>query len=377
MTAKNMKASIVIASINTLENMRAFEHALTDQECEVIVIDEGETTVRKKNDKILSNIPHQYYGPQERKDWFKKLFGAAYRDLLSVTPERCHAETSFGFLVAYEEEPDMIVEVDDDVFPFENHALIDAHTRNLLGNSGVTANCRGKWYNTIENLNITEGMTLFPRGHPYRARVRNQDFTWRNNGGKCVLNMGLWAGCPDFDALTILYNGGLDGQCSIKGKGCKREKIVVGRGTYFAVCSMNTAFLPEVVPAFYQLYNNFMGIDRFDDIWSGIFLKKIADHLGKKVCLGIPVVDHRKRPRDTFKDLRKEFEGMIMNEKLWMLVDEAEIDGTTYSEAYNSLICELEKKIAKAFSERSHQKFLKVQLQKMRLWLRITDYLTT
>jgi len=139
---------------------------------------------------------------------------------------------------------------------------------------------------------------------------------------------------------------------------------------------MNTAFLPEIVPAFYQLYNNFMGIDRFDDIWSGIFLKKIADHLGKKVCLGAPMVNHRKRPRDTFRDLRKELEGMIINEKLWTLADEVEIEGSTYWDAYYSLIRELEKKIPKAFSEPRYRRFLKVQLQKMRFWLKITEDLT-
>jgi hypothetical protein len=372
----NMRVSLVIASINTLENVKAFEHDLASHECKVIVIDEGEPTVRKKNEKTLLNIPHEYYGPREREEWFKKHFGSAYKNLLSVVPKRCHAETSFGFLVASEEKPDIIVEIDDDVFPFEKHALVDAHIQNLQSTKGVIVTCKRKWYNTIENLHLTHNMALFPRGHPYRARVRNEDFTWSNNGWKCVLNMGLWMGCPDLDALTLLYNGGMNGQCSVEAKGCKREKIVVGKGTYFAVCSMNTAFLPEIVPAFYQLYNNFMGIDRFDDIWSGIFLKKITGHLERNVCLGAPLVHHRKRPRDTFKDLQKELEGMIINEKLWTLVDKAEIEGSTYWEAYSSLTQELEKKIEEAFREPRYRRFLKLQIQKMKLWLKITDHLT-
>jgi len=370
-----MKASIVIASINTLDNVKAFEPALTGHDCKVIVVDEGEPVIRKKNEKILANIPHENYGTQERREWFKRRFGPAYRKLLTVIPKRCHAETSFGFLVAYEENPDIILEIDDDVFPFEKRPYIDAHTQNLLRNDGATVDCKEKWYNTIENLILTQEKTLFPRGHPYGIRVRNEDFTWNNHGGKCVLNMGLWAGYPDLDALTILYNNGFNGRCSIEAEGRKREKIVVGKGTYFAVCSMNTAFLPEIVPAFYQLYSNFMGIDRFDDIWSGIFLKKITDHLNKKVCVGAPLVDHRKRPRDVFKDLRKELEGVMINEKLWMLVDEAKIEGATYADAYGSLIEELEKTVPKAFAELSHRKFLKFQLEKMRLWLRITDRL--
>jgi hypothetical protein len=373
--ANKMKACIVIASINPLDNIKAFEPKLLDHDCEIIVVDEGNAVVRKENEKLLSSLEHKYYGPAERTNWFEKRFGSSFTDLLSVIPERCHAETSFGFLVAYEEKPDIILEVDDDVFPFADHALVDAHAQNLSGNDGVTVSCRSKWYNTMENLTLTSSMMLYPRGHPYGQRGEDERLTWKNSGDKCVLNMGLWTGCPDLDALTILYNGGMNGQCSIASTGCKKDKVIVDKGTYFPVCSMNTAFLCEVTPAFYQLYSNFMGIDRFDDIWSGVFVKKIADHLGRRISLGSPLVDHRKRPRDTLKDLRKEFEGMVINEKLWTLVDQAELEGSTYWDAYNSLIQELEKMIPQTFKEPLHREFLEVQLQKMRLWLKIIDQL--
>jgi hypothetical protein len=239
----------------------------------------------------------------------------------------------------------------------------------------VTVGCGSKWYNTMENLSLTNSVLLYPRGHPYGQRGDNERLTWKNTGDRCVLNMGLWTGCPDLDALTILYNGGMNGQCNIASTGSKRDKVIVDKDTYFPVCSMNTAFLCEVTPAFYQLYSNFMGIDRFDDIWSGVFIKKIADHLGRKISLGNPLADHRKRPRDTLKDLRKELEGMVINEKLWTLADQVELEGSTYWDAYSSLIQELEERICKTFTEPLHREFLEAQLQKMMLWLRIIDEL--
>jgi hypothetical protein len=126
---------------------------------------------------------------------------------------------------------------------------------------------------------------------------------------------------PDLDALTVLHYGGLDGKCNIHSKNLKREKVVIEKGTYVAICSMNTAFVSKIIPAFYHLYMNHIGIDRFDDIWSGIFLKKIADHLGDNVSLGKPLVYHNKRPRNVFKDLRNELEGMVINETLWRIVE--------------------------------------------------------
>jgi hypothetical protein len=375
MANKNMKTCIVVASVNPLENIKAFEPELRHHDCQVIVVDEGNGTVRKENEKLLSHLEHKYYGPIERADWFKKRFSSSSQNLLSVIPGRCHAETSFGFLAAYEESFDVILEVDDDVFPVADHALVNAHARSLSSNDGVTVDCNGKWYNTMENLTLTHNAMLYPRGHPYGQRDQKERLTWKDSGGKCDLNMGLWTGCPDLDALTILYNGGMNGQCSITSTGSKRDKIIVDKGTYLPVCSMNTAFLPKVIPAFYQLYSNFMGIDRFDDIWSGVFIKKIADHLGRKICLGSPLVNHRKRPRDTLKDLRKEFEGMVINEKLWTLVDQVELEGSTYWDAYSSLIQELGRKIPQTFTEPLHREFLEVQLQKMRLWLKIVDQL--
>lgn len=370
-----MKVSLIIASINELENIAAFKSMLKSHDCKVTVIDEGEEKIRKKNEVLLADIHHEYYGPKEREEWFKTRFGTKYETYLSVIPERCHAETSFGLLTAYEEKPDLVIELDDDVFPNSDH-IIDYHAKNLSDNNGVTVTSAGKWYNTLENLHLNGSHKIFPRGHPYAKNTRDEVYVWGNNGARCVLNMGLWAGNPDLDALAIVYHGGLNGFCNVESNKCKREKIVLGEGVYFALCSMNTAFSTEIIPAFYQLYTNMNGTERFDDIWSGIFLKKIADHLRKKLCLGAPLVYHNKRPRDTFKDLKRELEGMVINEKLWRLVDKVELAGTTYWEAYRSLIQALKMEVLGAFNEVAHRNLLRLQLRKMESWLKIVDHLT-
>jgi len=149
--------------------------------------------------------------------------------------------------------------------------------------------------------------------------------------------------------------------------------VIVDKGTYFAICSMNTSFRREVIPAFYQLYMNVMGVDRFDDIWSGIFIKRIADHLGHKICLGKPAVIHDKRPRSVFKDLKKEIDGMVLNEILWKVAD-TDISGFSYSDAYLSLADLLEKGIASLQVE-DYRRFMQLQVERMRLWVDIIDYL--
>lgn len=367
---------IIIASINVLSNIAQLkEHFInSDHTVKVLIIDEGNEQIRGENADLLRDICYEFYGPRERSEWFRQRFSSGFEKFSSVIPVRCHAETSFGFLLAYEEDADIVIELDDDVFPIKDENLIKCHIDNLSTESGTTVYSRAKWYNTIENLVLNTDSNLFPRGHPYSPDVRACHYYWADERRKCVLNMGLWKGHPDLDALTILYYGGLNGQCRINSVGLKRGKVIVGKKTYFSICSMNTAFSSKIIPAFYQLHMNCMGIDRFDDIWSGIFLKKIADHLGDALCIGMPSVYHNKRPRNVFKDLRKELEGMAINEYLWRIVDEIEIKGKTYYDCYASLVDCLEDSLPRVKAGR-HERFLRMQLEKMRLWLQIMNRL--
>jgi len=370
-----MRVYIVIASINELLNIAQFKSQITEgyHESKIIIVDEGDEKIRNMNRELLQDLNYEFYGPTERALWFKSRFGSSYEKYLSVIPERCHAETSFGFLVAYEEEADVIIELDDDVFPVIGHNLIKSHLDNIFGKEGVKVSSKHKWYNTMENLILSRySHKIFPRGHPYSPIARLENYTWDKDCGECVLNMGLWVGHPDLDALTILYYGGLDGRCNIISKDLKREKVIVGKGTYFAVCSMNTSFVPKIIPAFYQLYMKYMGIDRFDDIWSGIFLKKIADHLGDRICLGKPLVRHIKRPRSIFKDLKSELGGIAVNEVLWRIVDQVELSGRDYNRCYLELISGIERNLNK-FNEKLDRDFMRLQVKKMRLWLDIVD----
>jgi len=370
-----MRVHVIIPSVNRLTAVRAFKPFLEKNNSKVIIIDEGDQKLRRKNKPFISEIPHEFYGPQERAEWFKERFGSSYKTYLYVIPERCHAETSFGFLVAHVEQPDLVIELDDDVFVIEGQNFVDLHHENIEGNFGITVESKGRWYNSMENLELNINTEIFPRGYPYVAGARNAEYSWLDQGGKCILNMGLWAGNPDFDALTLLYHEGLAGECHIRGVRCKRKKVIVAKGTYFPVCSMNAAFMPKIIPAFYQLYMNHMGINRFDDIWSGIFLKKIADHMGDKMCLGEPMVYHERRPRDPFKHLMMEWDGIFINEILWGIVDSLPLDGETYWDAYNSFVHEFERGIAKTTLAPLHKKFIRTQIKKMRLWLKTVDKL--
>jgi len=376
-----MKLYVVTASIRRLDNLKLLLHDFHErclEKCDVhiVIVDEVEDATRKYNQKIMSSFDNvHFYGVKERRQWFKSHFGSAWSKYECVIPEKCHAETSFGFIVAFEEGADVIIELDDDVALNQGYDL-GWHLRNSFNNEGFSVSAKGKWYNTIENLVLNKEVIVFPRGHPYEEKCRLERYEWKNGSSPSVLNMGLWSGEPDLDALTLIFYNGLNGACSLKSHGLKREKVVIEKGTYFALCSMNTAFLSKIIPAFYQLYMNQLGVDRFDDIWSGLFLKKIADYMGDDVSIGAPLLAHKKIPRDSFSDLRKEMEGMDLNEGLWRVVDSMSLTGNSYLDAYVSLTQNLSATVSSLGKTRTQRDFLEVQVEKMRLWTGLIDHLS-
>jgi hypothetical protein len=129
-------------------------------------------------------------------------------------------------------------------------------------------------------------------------------------------------------------DGDLQGQAQTRTSAEDYEgNFVAERGNYLTVCSMNLAFRREVIPAFYQLPmdDNEWDVGRFDDIWSGLFLKRACDVLGKQVYNGRPLCEHNKAPRSTFSDLTNEVHGLELNEHIWEVVDEAGADADSYA----------------------------------------------
>ena len=61
-----------------------------------------------------------------------------------------------------------------------------------------------------------------------------------------------------------------------------------------------------------------------------------------------------------------------MNEKLWHIVDAAQLEGSDYYSAYASLAENLGNSLDR-FESSLHQRFLRKQVEKMRLWLEVVD----
>ncbi len=235
-----------------------------------------------------------------------------------IISRRTSAIRSFGFIKAWSRKSKYVLTIDDDCLPedrFKNGGFLKEVVKNLN-----TEWPEDSWFNTIE------GLPVFPRGFPYKIR---------ENQKKTVIHHGLWSNIPDLDGKTQKKNPTL--------RAPEFTTVVrVPSGKFFPMCGMNLAFKREMIPALYFLL---MGknqkeetwpYDRFDDIWAGIFVKKICDHLGLAVSSGGPSIKHS-RASNVEVNIKKEKSGLKDNELLWKEVRDFYLHGKTVGDCYREL----------------------------------------
>lgn len=247
----------------------------------------------------------------DHKDIEKDLGDNAW--IISTRSSACR---SYGYYKAWQLNPLYIVTLDNDTFPEGGpHPVIEAHR--LMLETPATLD----WVNTAEEY---ESKHLPMRGFPYLIRGKSQ--TW--------LNHGLWSNVPDLDGPTWLHNLDLRFQPTYESK-------VIPRYNFFPMCGMNLAWRRDLTPALYfGLFGPDYGFDQFDDIWAGVLVKKVLDHLGLAVRSGYPSVEHRKQS-NVFTNLKKQAPGMAMNENFWREVQKVELTQTDIIGCYTELITKL------------------------------------
>ncbi|WP_254271250.1 alpha-1 4-glucan-protein synthase [Haloarcula marina] len=271
-----------------------------------------------------------------REAWFEEHGLSEYDHLI---PAASHAQTSFGLLYLWANDRfDYGVFIDDDTLPHQDEDFFGTHMDNLAFEGEIEAvGSDERWVNVLYQNEDEHG--LYPRGYPYAAMDEEVE-TGTATVDDVVASQGLWTNVPDLDAVRILMDGDLQGQAQTRtGAEDFEGDFVAAEGNYLTVCSMNLAFRREVVPAFYQLPmdDNEWDVGRFDDIWSGLFLKRACDVLGKNIYNGGPLCEHNKAPRSTFSDLTNEVHGLELNEHVWEEIDAVGDDADSYAEAFEAM----------------------------------------
>ena len=213
-----------------------------------------------------------------------------------IIPRKTSAIRSYGYYKAWQRGVDTILTLDSDCFPPKGTtgAQWIAEHEKALNEPGVST----AWVATGSRPT---------RGQPFLNTDRRQPV---------ALNHGMWDGVPDEDAVQklVMRRAGAEGVWSW-------TSGVIPRGMFFSMAGMNLAWKAFLTPAMYfGLQGPSWPFDRFDDIWAGLFVKKVCDHLNLAVRSGTPAVDHRHKG-DILKNFAKEAPGVPVNERLWEVMD--------------------------------------------------------
>ena len=333
---------VVVPTIREYECMRAYfenarEHGFDLDRLFVLLVTEDFCDTEAMEAMLEDEgVAGAVYDGSAREEWFERRGLESYTHLI---PAASHAQTSFGLLYMWANPRfERGVFIDDDTLPHDEWDFFGRHLDNL-DYEGELESVRSdeRWVNVLYQNAEEHG--LYPRGYPYSAMDESVE-TQTRPVENVVASQGLWTNVPDLDAVRILMDGDLEGQAQTRTeKADFTGDFVADVGQYLTVCSMNLAFEREVIPAFYQLPmdDNEWDVGRFDDIWSGVFLKRAADLLDGEVLTGYPLCEHNKAPRPTFDDLNNEVPGLELNEHVWEVVDDAGADATTWTEAAETM----------------------------------------
>lgn len=234
-----------------------------------------------------------------------------------IIPRRSDTVRSYAYFRAWKLGYKFIMTLDDDCYPttredgvvYDGEGFVAEHIKNLTGNI--------RWFSTLQ--------TATPRGLPYNERGR-LDTVW--------ISHGLWTNVVDYDAPHQLAN-------PVPEKFPFKTEIVPSN-MYYPMCGMNVMWRAAATPLMYHLlmgnrirYDRLsddepvmvdsyrlekLPFDRFGDIWCGIFSKRILDLAQLNITSGLPYIRHE-RASNPFVNLRKEANGLEVNEELWKHVD--------------------------------------------------------
>ena len=245
---------------------------------------------------------------------------STWERLPKFIPHHTGSIRSWGFLQAYESGYDVIT-LDDDCLPADDVDLIQEYIDGFRKRHA---------FSDYFDIGHSFGLDEYMRGYPFRDRDAKTP----------LLQYGGWDNVPDMDAVTQAEHE----ECGpVEGYKFDRRVLALPKGVAFTGCIMNVAIRHEAIPMMYQLVMGVdrVGYDRWDDIWSGLFAKRICDHLKRPILVNGRASIVHTRASDTASNYAKEVGGYKLNEKLWRQLEAVTFQGTTVIECYQDLTDQL------------------------------------
>lgn len=331
-----MDACLVLTTINVPVLLEGYAKNFTKYNHDSIgfIVIGDVSTPHEKAFHVIQKIKNQgfeaeYYDIPRQKKWLRN-----YPKMSKIVPYRTDNRRNIGFLMAAEKGAKTVIVVDDDNYATENEDFYKYH--NIVGKKAslLTVTSTNGWFNPCTMLETDHGLSIYPRGYPFSKR-RKEQYTFNQTTGQVAVNMGLWTGDPDADAVTHLAN-----PTQILGMKSNDSSIMLAPGTYCPINTQNTAFHRSTLPCYYYILMNAnlngLKIDRYGDIWSGFFIKKAIDQMNERAVVGRPITNHKRNSHNYLKDLKSELWGMLLTEEIARWLEQLQLESKNYFDIYRN-----------------------------------------
>lgn len=258
-----------------------------------------------------------------------------------MQPWNCYGRKNIGYLYAIKNKFDIIIETDDDVYPYNNFPQKFSRKKRvdlLLGE---------KFINIYK---LFGAKNAWPRGFPLnyinkKASIQKKTVTVYAPVQNYVINQD-----SDFDAIYRLIS-------SKPVKFNKHGGFALGKGCYCPLNSQCTLFYPEVYPLLY--IPSFVN-PRVEDILRGYIAQRIIWEIGGNLFFGSPITYTANRnPHNFLKDFENELSLYLQTEKLINILDSI------------SLTHDINKSLIKIYSVLAKEKFVtNEEVKLVNLWIK-------
>lgn len=297
-----------------------------------------------------------------------------YGPVIGMLPWRSDVRRNIGYLYAAGQfGAETIISIDDDNFAMPDSDYLDWHNVVDSVPPASTVSSANHWLNNCYLLDTKYPELIVPRGFP-TERISGATFDWDGQNTRTVAaNGGLWTVAPDVDAFTNILLAP-----NVTKMRFPVSQVVLAPDTWCPLNSQNTAFARRVLPAFFFWPQKFMYkgsmVDRYGDIWMGLAVERVAQHMGEAVSYGMPLVAHVRNKHNYASDLRAEAGGVEMNNHVARWLTETAIPQScnTYDAAYMALMAEVTTRALAEFPAETSEYFLHL-LQWAETWCEACD----
>ena len=311
-------------------------------------------------DKLCDVV--EYWSPKAQDKWLTKCFPGKLvliKDLL--IPENDMRRRNFGYLRAIELDSDIVITIDDDNLPLKDKSWLTLHLATLTFTLPQVYS-ENRIINPCNLLKLNHP-GIYSRGYPL-SQYYFDNYKPTSGRDISLLNMGLWLNKPDVDSyMNLMYP-------DLKSEGfTETYSVIPSENNYIPLNTQNTSFKKKL-SIFHNLYMEPSLIHRYDDIWIGLIVQRLMHKMGDSVSFGCPIVEHRRNTHNYAKDLRVEFNGIVLNDRMWRSIMDMPIESKTYKDGF----LEIAYNLPKLFEDnRWFWGFFNKMKDSMELWVELIE----